>query len=74
MEFYYTKDLITYFHMSLKTKPFVILSGISDTGKSKIVELFAQVVGANRDNKRFQLIPVRTDCSDVIDLLGYRNI
>ena len=59
--FYYTKDLITNFYLSLKTKPFVILSGISGTGKSKIVELFAQAVGANRDNKRFKLVPVRPE-------------
>jgi MoxR-like ATPase len=72
--FYYTKDLITNFYLSLKTKPFVILSGISGTGKSKIVELFAQSVGANRDNQRFKLIPVRPDWSDATDLLGYRNI
>lgn len=72
--FYYTKDLITNFYLSLKTKPFIILSGISGTGKSKIVELFAQAVGANRDNQRFQLVPVRPDWSDATDLLGYRNI
>ncbi|MBU3191305.1 AAA family ATPase [Clostridium bowmanii] len=72
--FYYTKELITNFYLSLKTKPFVILSGISGTGKSKIVELFAQAVGANKDNERFKLVPVRPDWSDATDLLGYRNI
>ena len=72
--FYYTKELITNFYLSLKTKPFVILSGISGTGKSKIVELFAEAVGANRDNERFKLVPVRPDWSDATDLLGYRNI
>ncbi|MBU3202210.1 hypothetical protein LL037_12505 [Clostridium estertheticum] len=66
--FYYTKDLITNFYLSLKTKPFVILSGISGTGKSKIVELLAQAVGANRDNQRFRLVPVRIDFSDAIDI------
>ncbi len=71
---YYTKGLITNFYLSLKTKPFVILSGIPGTGKSKIVELFAQAIGANRDNQRFKLIPVRPDWSDATDLLGYRNI
>lgn len=72
--FYYTKEFIINFYLSLKTKPFVILSGISGTGKSKIVELFAEAVGANRDNERFKLIPVRPDWSDATDLLGYRNI
>lgn len=72
--FYYDKELISNFYLSLKTKPFVILSGISGTGKSKIVELFAEAVGANRDNERFKLVPVRPDWSDATDLLGYRNI
>ncbi len=36
--------------------------------------MFAQAVGANRDNQRFKLIPVRPDWSDATDLLGYRNI
>jgi 5-methylcytosine-specific restriction protein B len=57
----------------LKTKPFVILSGISGTRKSKTVEQFAQAVGANRDNQRFKLVPVRSDWSDATDLLGYRH-
>lgn len=72
--FYYSKKLINNFYLSLKTKPFVILSGISGTGKSKLVELFAEAVGANYENKRFKLISVRPDWSDATDLLGYRNI
>jgi len=51
--FYYTKDLITNFYLSLKTKPFVIRLGISATGKSKIVKLFVQAVGANSNIKDF---------------------
>ena len=72
--FHYSEELIKNFYLSLKTKPFVILSGISGTGKSKIVELFAEAIGANYKNKRFTLIPVRPDWSDATDLLGYRNI
>ncbi|MBK1809528.1 AAA family ATPase [Clostridium sp. YIM B02505] len=72
--FYYSKDLITNLYLSLKTKPFAILSGISGTGKSKIIELFAEAVGANRENGRFRLVSVRPDWSDATDLLGYRNI
>ncbi|MGH4050724.1 MAG: hypothetical protein ACREVX_05115 [Clostridium sp.] len=47
---------------------------MSRTGKSKIVKLFAQAVSANKDNERFKLVPIRPDCSDATDLLGYRNI
>lgn len=72
--FDYSQDLIKNFYFSLKTKPFVILSGISGTGKSKIVELFAEAIGATYKNGRFKLVPVKSDWSDSTDLLGYRNI
>lgn len=72
--FYYEEDLIKNFYLSLRTKPFVILSGISGTGKSKIVELFAAAVGATFENGRFNLVPVKPEWSDATDLLGYRNI
>ncbi|WP_236897809.1 McrB family protein [Clostridium beijerinckii] len=70
----YDKSLIKNLYISLKTKPFVILSGISGTGKSKIVELFAKSIGATAENKRFNLVPVKPDWSDSTDLLGFRNI
>lgn len=70
----YDKSLIKNLYISLKTKPFVILSGISGTGKSKLVELFAKALGATNENKRFKLIPVKPDWSDSSDLLGFRNI
>ncbi|MBO8157854.1 MAG: AAA family ATPase [Bacillaceae bacterium] len=72
--FYYKKEDLKNFYLSLKTKPFVILSGISGTGKSKIVEKFANSVGATRKNGRFRLIPVRPDWSDGSDLIGYVDI
>lgn len=70
----YEKSLIKNLYISLKTKSFVILSGISGTGKSKIVELFAKSLGATAENKRFKLVPVKPDWSDSTDLLGFRNI
>lgn len=70
----YDKSLIKNLYTSLKTKPFVILQGISGTGKSKIAELFAKALGATTENKRFKLIPVKPDWSDSTDLLGFRNI
>lgn len=42
--FNFTKDIITSYCLSLYTKPFVILSGISGTGKTKIAQLFQPYV------------------------------
>ncbi|WP_433747841.1 MrcB family domain-containing protein [Falsibacillus pallidus] len=72
--FYYNRKEIINLYLSLKTKPFVILSGISGTGKTKIVKLFAESLGATADNGQFALIPVRPDWSDGSDLIGYRDI
>jgi 5-methylcytosine-specific restriction protein B len=72
--FYYTKEEVINLFLSLKTKPFVILSGISGTGKTKIVQWLAESVGATEKNGRFTLIPVRPDWNDGSDLLGYVDI
>ena len=72
--FYYTKEDLYNFYLSLRSKPFVIISGISGTGKTKIVELFANSLGATEDNGQFKMIPVRPDWSDSSDLLGYLTL
>ncbi|MCA1031183.1 DUF3578 domain-containing protein [Bacillus timonensis] len=72
--FHYEKEEIINLFLSLKTKPFVIISGISGTGKTKIVQWFAESIGATEDNGQFSLIPVRPDWNDGSDLLGYRDI
>ena len=72
--FVFSWELLANLFLSLKTKPFVILAGISGTGKTKLIELFAEAVGATSDNGRFELIPVRPDWNDSTDLLGYKNL
>ncbi len=72
--FTYEDDLIKNFYLSLKSKPFVILAGTSGTGKSKLVKLFSEAVGANSKNGRYKLVPVKPDWSDATDLLGYRDL
>ncbi|WP_342025545.1 DUF3578 domain-containing protein [Cytobacillus pseudoceanisediminis] len=72
--FYYPKEEVINLFLSLKTKPFVILSGISGTGKTKMVQWFAESLAATEKNGQFTLIPVRPDWSDGSDLLGYVDI
>lgn len=60
------------FYLSLKSKPFVILAGISGTGKTRLIKLFAEAVGATVDNGRF--LKVRPDWSDSSDLFGHLDI
>lgn len=70
--FNFELDLIKNYYISLKTKPFVILTGISGTGKTKLAEYFADAVVEDYD-KQFRLIPVRPDWTDDKYLVGYYN-
>jgi len=76
--FTFTKEILTRYYLSLKTKPFVILSGISGTGKTKIAQLFASYLCQDEDNaeaeKRIAFVSVRPDWMDNKGLLGYYNI
>lgn len=60
---------IAAFCHAVRTKPFVILAGISGTGKTKLPHLVAQATGA-----KIELIPVRPDWRDSSDVLGYTDI
>lgn len=67
--FTYGDELIENFFLSLKTKPFVILAGTSGTGKTRLVKLFAEAIGAE-----YRLVPVRPDWSDGSDLFGHCDL
>ncbi|MFK5950110.1 MAG: AAA family ATPase, partial [Methylococcales bacterium] len=64
---------VTNFYLALRTKPLVILAGISGTGKTQLVRQFAKAIGYG-DERHCVLIPVRPDWADNSDLVGYRNI
>lgn len=72
--FSYNDDLIENFYLSLKSKPFVILAGTSGTGKTRLVKLFAEAIGATEENDRYKLVSVRPDWSDSSDLFGHINL
>ena len=72
--FTYENGLIENFYLSLKSKPFVILAGTSGTGKTRLVKLFAEAVGATSENGRYKMVPVRPDWSDSSDLFGHVDL
>ena len=72
--FDYEPDMIENFYLSLKSKPFVILAGTSGTGKTRLVRLFAEAIGATAENGRYKLVSVRPDWSDSSDLFGHTNL
>lgn len=63
--FTYDDEMVTNFYVCLKTKPFIILAGMSGTGKTAIARLFARAVSA-----RFSLVSVSSSWKTDADLLG----
>lgn len=61
------RDLRRY-HLALKTRGFVILSGVSGTGKTWLTEVYAGALGAE-----YLLVPVAPNWTTNEDLLGYFN-
>ncbi|MCU7666778.1 McrB family protein [Bacillus thuringiensis] len=66
--YYDTKDLYN-FHTAMKTGSLVILAGMSGTGKSKLVQCYANAVKLNKDQMLF--VPVRPFWQDDADVIGY---
>lgn len=76
--FIFSNELLTRYYLSLKTKPFVILTGISGTGKTKIAQIFADYMCQEMDPKEkakhIAFIAVRPDWTDNRGLLGFHNL
>lgn len=65
---YTEKDLVN-FHVAMKSSTLVILSGMSGTGKSKIISLYGESLGL--PSEEIRMIPVRPSWTDDTDILGY---
>jgi 5-methylcytosine-specific restriction enzyme B len=59
------------FIASLLTKPFVILTGLSGSGKTKLAQSFAMWICENED--QYCLVPVGADWTNREPLLGFPN-
>lgn len=71
--FVYDEKLLKNFYLSLKSKPFVLLAGTSGTGKTRLVRLFAEAIGAYGSG-RYKQVAVKPDWSDSMDLFGHVNL
>lgn len=76
----YKPSNLNNFHTAMKTQSFVILAGMSGTGKSKIVQCYHEALNkfATKSSKNFGtkkskllFVPVRPFWQDDSDLLGY---
>ncbi|MDD4639403.1 MAG: hypothetical protein PHT63_06590, partial [Bacteroidales bacterium] len=67
----YSDTLITRFTASLLTKPFLILTGLSGSGKTKLAQAFVKWIC--QDESQYCIIPVGADWTNREPLLGYPN-
>lgn len=67
----FSPQLIQRFIASLCTKPFVICSGLSGSGKTKLAQAFAQWITV--DESQYVIVPVGADWTNREPLLGYPN-
>lgn len=67
----FKQNLILRYITSLWTKPFVILTGLSGSGKTKLAQSFAKWLCC--DANQFSIIPVGADWTNREQLLGYPN-
>ena len=61
-------NILRRYHLALKTRKFVILSGISGTGKTWLTKAYAEAIDA-----KYLLVPVAPNWTTNEDLLGYFN-
>jgi energy-coupling factor transporter ATP-binding protein EcfA2 len=68
---FYNSVLCNRFISSLLTKPFVILTGLSGSGKTKLAQAFAMWMSEVKE--QYAIIPVGADWTNREPLLGYPN-
>lgn len=78
---FYTPETLQLFVGGLAMSRLILLQGISGTGKTKLAQAFASIVGDNFDGSKSEkdngscscIIPVQAGWRDNQDLLGYYN-
>lgn len=74
--FRYDRADLAAFHLSVKCTDFVVIGGVSGTGKSSLPKLYAQAIAGEGgdDSPRFLNIDVNPSWTNPADILGYVNL
>lgn len=67
----FSEKMVARFVASLCTKPFVILSGLSGSGKTKLAQAFVHWICENET--QYKIVPVGADWTNREPLVGYPN-
>ncbi|MCP2045129.1 McrB family protein [Pontibacter sp. HSC-36F09] len=67
----FTDKLVIRFISSLCTKPFVILTGLAGSGKTKLAQAFSQWI--SEDENQVCIVPIGADWTNREPLLGFPN-
>lgn len=67
----FSSEKITRFTTSLITKPFLILTGLTGSGKTKLAQAFVKWISESKE--QYKIIPVGADWTNREPLLGFPN-
>lgn len=67
----YSNEKTTRFTSSLITKPFLILTGLTGSGKTKLAQAFVKWISESKE--QYKIIPVGADWTNREPLLGFPN-
>jgi hypothetical protein len=70
--YYDDYDLIN-FHISAKTSPITILSGMSGTGKTQLATSYAKALGLSEEDNTLLFLPISPSYTEPGDVLGFFN-
>jgi hypothetical protein len=69
----FTEFDVRRFHVALKSKRFLVLAGLTGTGKSTLARLYAESLDISTENEQYARIAVRPNWIDQSEVLGYIN-